>query len=331
MTASPGIRPRTPEEMDHAGSALNRAAAQTLQADPFSCRTEWGFSYHELQGNRRRLHLVEGEHGFVALAEVPRGDGVRVFEPVESLWHFGCPLLGTEPVAVLAEFLAPLEEKGTPFGLLLSGLVASSPLVRELGREFAARLDLVRHRRVVLQSASLEGGMDGWLGRRSGHFRRRLRATLRRAAELGIEFERRVPRTAAEAAAVYERMLAVERKSWKGIGECGMAEGWSSPFYGTMLRRLAAAGDGRVVFARAQGQDIGFVFGGMAGGHYRGQQFSYAEDWSRHSVGNLLQHEQLHWLCEEGALRYDMGPWMEYKTHWTEVEQVVETRVLRTP
>jgi len=35
-----------------------------------------------------------------------------------------------------------------------------------------------------------------------------------------------------------------------------------------------------------------------------------------------MQFEQLKWLCEEKAVRYDMGPIvgqaMEYKAHWTE-------------
>ena len=48
------------------------------------------------------------------------------------------------------------------------------------------------------------------------------------------------------------------------------------------------------------------------------QQFSFDEDWRRHSIGNLLQYEQVKWLCEEGFAGYDMGPVMDYKFHWTE-------------
>ena len=124
-------------------------------------------------------------------------------------------------------------------------------------------------------------------------------------------------------------MLAVEHASWKGISECGMAESPSREFYGLLLQRLAQSGSGRVILARRDQRDIGFIFGGMCGPIYRGQQFSYAEDWAHASLGNVLQYEQVRWLAEEGAERYDMGPQMPYKRHWTEIEQTTTMLFLR--
>ena len=49
-----------------------------------------------------------------------------------------------------------------------------------------------------------------------------------------------------------------------------------------------------------EGKDIGFIFGSMAGQIYRGQQFSFDDSWSHASIGNVLQTEQIKWLCEEG-------------------------------
>ena len=96
-----------------------------------------------------------------------------------------------------------------------------------------------------------------------------------------------------------------------------------------MLKRLAVSGNGRVIFARHARGDIGFIFGGPAGTVYRRQQFSYADDWQAASIGNLLQLEQVRWLCEEGATRYDMGPFKGYKRHWTENRTIIEIRVLK--
>ena len=122
-------------------------------------------------------------------------------------------------------------------------------------------------------------------------------------------------------------MQAGRRARQKGIGECGMAEPPARDFYRRLLRRLARGGNGRVVLARvgdgADARDIGFVFGGLADGVYRGQQFSFDDDWRRHSIGNLLQVEKLRWLTETGAERYDMGPVMDYKRHWAEIETEV--------
>ena len=39
------------------------------------------------------------------------------------------------------------------------------------------------------------------------------------------------------------------------------------------------------------------------------------------SIGNLLQLEQVRWLCEEGVERYDMGPVMDYKRSWMETHR----------
>ena len=128
-------------------------------------------------------------------------------------------------------------------------------------------------------------------------------------------------------------MLRVELTSWKGQGHCGMAEHPAREFYARMIRTLAQDGEARLIFARHEDNDIGFIFGGMAGKVYRGQQFSYAAAWKDWSVGNLMQVEKIAWLCEEGAERYDMGPVvgprMDYKRHWTEENREIQTWLLR--
>ena len=96
-----------------------------------------------------------------------------------------------------------------------------------------------------------------------------------------------------------------------------------------MMKRLALSKNARVILARHEGKDIGYIFGGMAGKVYRGQQFSFDDQWRSSSIGNVLQFEQIKWLCEEGSTRYDMGPLnghkMGYKRHWTEKKHRIET------
>jgi CelD/BcsL family acetyltransferase involved in cellulose biosynthesis len=123
-------------------------------------------------------------------------------------------------------------------------------------------------------------------------------------------------------------MIKVELASWKGFGKCGMAEPGSKEFYDFMIKRLSMTRSGRVIFAQHEGKDIGFIFGGLAGRIYRGQQFSYDDKWKDYSIGNLMQLEKINWLCEEGIKRYDMGPVsgpkMGYKTHWTEKRSEIQ-------
>jgi CelD/BcsL family acetyltransferase involved in cellulose biosynthesis len=124
----------------------------------------------------------------------------------------------------------------------------------------------------------------------------------------------------------------VEKASWKGREQCGMDQEPAGSFYRAMLHRLCMTQSARIMFARHEDRDIGYIFGGMAQKIYRGQQFSYVQTWKDFSIGNLLQTEQIKWLCREKARRYDMGPLrgpkMEYKTHWTERQMHVQTWIL---
>jgi CelD/BcsL family acetyltransferase involved in cellulose biosynthesis len=318
----------TLESLDHPDSAWNRAAAATEQGDPFCCRTEWHVSFHEAYYPKRRLHLCADGDNVLAFAEQRYVDIGLVLESLESMWYFGSPMLGKQSVALLDEFLAHHANAGFTPCVLLSGLLPGSQAIAEIERTLGRRYRILPLGSRTQSSASLDGGLDGFLSRRSGSWRRNLQQAARRATERGVTFERHAPRSADEAKSIFARMLAVEWKSWKGIGKCGMEEPSSSQFYSTMLRRLAVSGSGRVMFARHEGADIGFIFGGMAGTHYRGQQFSYVEEWSKSSIGNLLQIEQVRWLGEERATRYDMGPLMDYKPHWTEQQITIERRIL---
>lgn len=310
---------RTREQFDVADGAMDRAAAQTQHGDPLCCRTEWQLSYLDAF-LPKRVHCVFRErHGSVlAFCQGALSGGRPVLVPIDHSWKYGSPLLGGGAVAMLADLLREPVFCVVAPSVLLTGLTSGSTRHSELQREFARTHAFERDGSVLQCSASLDGGYEGWLSRRSGHFRRRLRAAERNAVASGVVFERCVPRDGREARSVFARMLAIELQSWKGIGECGMEQPESRVFYSRMLERLSRIGAGRVVFAVHDGVDIGFVFGGMVNGIYRGQQFSYVESWKSASIGNLLQQEQLRWLGEEGAHRYDMGPMMDYKAHWTE-------------
>lgn len=270
----------------------------------------------------------------MAFAEEIFSPGDIFLTPIEASWFFGCPLLGNEAVDLLAATLNRLAGIYAPFfpKVAVSGIRPDGPLARRLLRQFSGRFDLFLHSSGVQCAASLHGGLDGFLGRRSANHRGKLHKAARHAQREGLTFERAAPASPEEAEQTYTRMLAVEATSWKGLGRCGMAEPPVREFYGIMLRRLAETKTGRVMFARYGGRDIGFIFGGVAGDVYRGQQFSYDLAWKNSSVGNLLQVEQIRWLCEEGIARYDMGPLdgpkMEYKRHWAEEEMEIQTWVL---
>lgn len=309
-------------------------AARTCQADPFCCSPAWQFSFHEAFGPLRPLLLQESPGGMLAFAERVFSPRLVCLTPLESHWFFGCPLLGPEAVDLLAGALPLLARHYHPLfpKIVISGVRPRGALLARLKKTFGPGFRLLRQGGGVQCGASLAGGLDGFLSRRSGERRRKLAKSRRLAAGLDLAFERVSPASPEEAAFAFERILAVERTSWKGLAGCGMSEEPSAGFYAVLLRRLARTRSARIIFARQEGRDVGFIFGALAGRIYRGQQFSYDQALARLSIGNLLQAEQVRWLCEEGAARYDMGPLtgpgMEYKAHWTEQRFPIETWIL---
>lgn len=316
-----------------------RIALRTNQVDPFCSSPTWQLAFHDGEGSQGYLLLEAVDNSLVAFAlkhiaggSLPRG---VYLAPLESAWCFGCPVLGPNGVELLVkalDFAQSVVEY--PVHALISGIRPQGKLLRLLRKEFGTgntknRYRLLRHNGGCQASASLAGGLDGFLSRRSANFRSKLKKSRRQAVDAGIYFERVAPSSPEVARRVYGRILLVERQSWKGLGHCGMNEPGAREFYACLIMRLAALNRARVIFARHEDKDIGYILGGMAGHVYRGQQFSYVDSWRQFSIGNLMQREKISWLCEEGAVRYDMGPIdneaMRYKHLWTEQHCLHET------
>lgn len=312
------------EHWDKPESSWNKAALSTTQADPFCCGTEWQLSFHEAYSPNRHLYIRESSNSLVAFAQTSNRSQQKMFTPVEAHWLFGCPLLGPEAVDIMEE----MSDIFSRPRFLISGLINEGVLYNRITERFKSQFNFRRTTRKTLCAASLSGGLDGFLSRRSSNHRRNLKKEMKRAIQKGVYFERFVPSDEKEVDEIYLRMLSVERESWKGIGQCGMAEQPARSYYYIMLKRLAVSRSARIMMARHDDRDIGFIFGGLSSDIYRGQQFSFADDWEKASIGNLLQLEQVRWLCEEGVKRYDMGPMMGYKHHWTELRFKIEAWLL---
>jgi hypothetical protein len=315
-------------------SKWNKAALSTGQADPFCCLPSWQLSFHDAFSPKRRLLIKECSNNVIAFAEKVFSPGSIYLTPIEPLWFFGNPLLGGHSVELFSDALVDIEKLYSPVfpRIVISGIRPNGSLYRRLKERFDGKFKFIRHSSGIQCASSLDGGLDAFLSRRSSNHRRHLKKQGKRVLGNGVSFERHIPASNQETEDVFSRMISVELASWKGIGRCGMAEPQSKKFYGILMKRLAYSKDARVIFAKHEGKDIGFIFGGMAGETYRGQQFSYDEKWRAASIGNMMQLEQIKWLCEKGAKRYDMGPLlgygMGYKSHWTERKRRIETWIL---
>jgi hypothetical protein len=266
--------------------------------------------------------------GYAPMISVKTALG-RTYLPLEASWGLACPLVAREPRELARELVDALtEDRGQWDAVFLSGLARGGPaftaLVHTAQRKYRLGLGQPTARCV----ASLEGGLDGFLGRRTAHHRKNLRRATRLAAGQ-VRFERLAPTDPEAALALYARVLEVESRSWKGQSGHGIQDGAMRVFYAEMVPRLARAGRLRLTFAYEGDQAVGYVLGGVRGDSYRGLQISFDDRLSHLSVGNLLQLETISGLCEEGCLNYDLGTAMPYKKLWAEREVETVPLVLR--
>jgi len=305
---------------------FDREVAATPAIDRFCSTSAWALAAAAALMPPRAPFSFRGRHGYFAAMRGIHPAGFPYIEPLELAWGLAAPLVGRDVDALVEEIVAVLAAKREWQLAILSGLTATGPQRRALDRALPTRWERRRGTPTVRHVASLDGGLDAFLARRSRELRKSLRKSQRAAAAAGVTFEEARASEADAAAALYDRILAVEAKSWKSRDGVGISSGPMRAFYGHMLPRLCAAGQQRTWFARAGDRDIGYILGAVFEGEYRGLQFSYDDDHAELGIGGLLQYHQVAALCDEGVARYDLGTEMDYKRRWA--EEVMETEML---
>lgn len=299
---------------------FDRKVAATPDIDRFCSSTAWVIPAARAFHADHDPWVFGVDGGYVALA-VGRSPAVgRYLAPLECMWGLACPFVGADQAAIAEAACESFAHGEAEWDTLwLSGIPRNSRLFGELVRLLAPRHRLGLGPRTKRHVADLEGGYEAYLSRRSAKFRANLRREVRAARREGIGFERLArPLEGSEAESLYERIIAIEQRSWKGITGQGIEDGAMYEFYRRMVPHLAARGALRVVFATRDGQDLAYVFGGVMGDTYRGLQASFAEPWRPFGLGNVVQAEMIRWLCEGPVRWYDMGTDLSYKTRWSE-------------
>ena len=327
LAGLPGLRPHTGEFTAAECAQWDRLAMGDRSTDPTCGAHAWQITsfQHATQPGYAPI-LRQTAAGQLSMIFVALEQGVFGVS-LEPHWTFGQALLGQEGPALLSDTLFEIRERlpGRRITVIVGGGRENCPRLGALREACPIVTPLVYDRHVA---ASLDGGLDGWLSRRSGGFRKSLRKTGARAAAAGVVFERVIPRTLADAQISYTRMLDVEARSWKGDVGSGLFS--MDAFYDTLMAKTALAGQARILFARWEGEDVGFCYGKLIDGHYRGHQTSYSEDVGALGVGTLMHYETARWLTETGAHTQHFGPvqpGLEYKHRLG--EEVIECHGLR--
>ncbi len=303
-------------EVEDLADAYDAAVERDGALDDFCARSAWLLAYHDAFAPERPLWLARRDANWLLFAEHAHPELGSYLEPLENMWGFGSPLVGAGAPQLLAEALI-----ARPSAVALLGLPLDSRRLRPMASLLEGRYVARSLQPTTRFVASLAGGLDGWLGRRRGSFRRNLRADARRCSAAGIEFRRVESVSPHDVDALYQSVLDVEERCWKSAAGSGVDQDPMRSFYSHLWRRLAPRNQLRLLFAERDGVTLGYLHGGLVGAHFRGLQFSFDETMRDLGLGNSLQLEMLCWLCEVGAMTYDLGAQSvnsEYKRRWAE-------------
>lgn len=300
-------------------TAFDAAVAATPRIDRYCSSSLWTLPAHAAFHADNEPFIFHSEAGWAAFSSGRAPTIGRYLAPLESIWGLACPLVGDAPERLAYDFFRTAYDHRSRWDALwIGGLHRESAIFRALASMFQTTCSVRWGPETRRYAAALEGGWDGWMGRRSAHFRANLRRAMRRADREGVSFERVLSDAGDDPEALYQRVLAVEARSWKGIEDAGFSSGTMNAFYRHAFERLVPAGGLRLVFARRDGEDLGFVFGGLFAGVYRGLQMSFDDRFRHLSLGNVLQGRMIMALADEGVGTYDLGSEIEYKAHWSE-------------
>lgn len=293
----------------------------TPDIDRFCSSSAWALSSHEAFHQKLDPILFGHDCGYVAMFAQQMPNWGRILLPLDASWFLACPLISREPSVLLKLFLKTLGASQIPWdSCLISGLRVGSPLYFMVYNALMG-FKVYEGPTVIRRLADLSNGLAGFLGRRSAKFRKNLRRAQRLCGRAHFTFEHHASSMSAPTwRLLFERVMAVELRSWKGISGQGAEAGPMRAFYQHILSYQAPRGRTRLCFARLDGEDVGYILGGVLGDIYRGFQFSFDPRFRQYSLGNLLQIETISHLCQEGNVStYDLGMDMEYKLKWSEL------------
>ncbi|MEZ4463819.1 MAG: GNAT family N-acetyltransferase [bacterium] len=299
-----------------AADRLDELVAVTDGIDRFCTSSRWSLPAQRAFMPAAEPFITESADGIVALMTVVLPDGRRVGVPLEASWGLASPFASARPGALVGQLRRMLESDRAPESLYLSGVSRSGPWFEEVLRGFMGRARFGLGRSCGRRVADLRGGIEPWLASRSPRFRANLRRAARRAEDAGVRFSWHPDIPAEAVPGIFDRMMAVEGRSWKGIAGVGVQEGEARDFYREVALRLAACGELRVLLGRQGDDDVVFVLGGVFKGAFRGLQMSFDDGLRDLSLGNIAQFETMKALAAEGVASYDLGTEMPYKMRW---------------
>ncbi len=299
------------------------------EIDRFCSSSSWILAARESFHASGAPAVYRFDDGYLAMFRESMHGWGKVWLPMEAAWCLSCPLIG-EAVPMSLQLKQLLFTCSAEWDTaILTGLPLNGILWNALIETLAPQFRLFGGPEVSRRIASLKGGVDGFLSRRSSKFRGNLKRAQRLAEDAGLTWKIETPGNIEKTMTLFSTMMDIEARSWKGLEGVGVNLGHMRDFYERMLQLLAPEKACRMVFAVQGDQPIGYIMGGVMDELYRGFQFSFDSKFSHLSLGNLLQMKMIEVLSEEGLQYYDLGTEIEYKRRWAEKSVVTHAMIIK--
>jgi len=311
--------------------AFDMAVLSTPDIDHFCSSSAWICAARHAFMPQAEPLVLHCRHGYVAMIRERKTALGTVLLPMEASWCLPSSLVGPNPAMLVRPLFHYLREHEDGWdAILFAGIMEGSALYFYLPRIFAARYRIFRGPNVSRRIAGIGDGRAGFLRRRSAKFRKNLRRA--EAAGQAVDLSFTHYSDAMEESGwseLFERVMAIEGKSWKGLEDQGVDQEPMRTFYRELMRLQAPRGRIRALLAHLGGRDVGYILGGVLTDFFRGYQFSYDAHYRHLSLGNLLQMRMIEGLAAEGVGYYDLGTDIPYKSRWGEIESETVSLIVR--
>lgn len=315
------------DELAAIAPAWDAAVEATPDVDGFCASTAWSFSAATSFPDADEPVVVGDGVAFCGMRSA-RSEAGPVLVGLDPVWGFATPFVGP-PMRAAQMLSLRLRSDDTWRLAVVAGQREDSPLTACLAQLAEGEWTLYRGTTEARLRIDLADGVDAWFARRSSRFRQRLRRLERDADGRGLTVH---DVSAVPPDELFDRVVAIEARSWKGREGTGLASPDLQVFYRQVFTRLGGRDHLRVLVARLDGRDVGYIAGGVRGDLYRGLQLAHDADHAELGVGHLLQLAQLRLLEAEGVATYDLGMDMAYKHRWADrVDETISVVISRSP
>ena len=202
------------EEFESYSSDFDRAVISTPDIATMCSGIHWQVAAHQTLHEKREVIARFDGDNWLVLAYGALNPFLRVFQPLEFSWGFGCPLLGSSLKGRIDLLVNTLEEfRGQWQMMLLTGISIPSLFHTLLLKELSKRYVIEAFAGADSMQTDLSLGAGDFFDRRSPKFRSHLRRSTRLAVKESLSFDWYAKESNAEE--ILKRTLQVECRSWK--------------------------------------------------------------------------------------------------------------------